>query len=136
MAALGYGGLLPFYGCALWVLGPDLPHASFAATLFVTYGAVILAFLGGALWGYAVKIPAPRKFQRLVVSNIVALFAVSAAVFAPPVPAVALLALGQVVLLLYERRQADGLGWYLRLRTRLVLAVLPAHGIMIAGLAA
>lgn len=136
MAVLGYGGLLPFYGCALWLHGPDLPGTAFAAALFIGYGAVILAFLGGTLWGYAVNVPAPRKFQRLVVSNVVALFAVSAAMFAPPLAAAVLLALGQVSLLLYERWQAESPGWYIRLRTRLVLAVLPAHGILIAGLAA
>lgn len=135
MAALGYGGLLPFYASALWVCWPGLPHASAAATLFVTYGAVILAFLGGTLWGYAVKVPPPAKFLRLVISNIVALFAVSAAL-APAVPAAVLLALGQVALLLYERSQAVNPGWYLGLRTRLVLGVLPAHAILVIGLMA
>ena len=136
MTALGYGGLSPFYACAVWACWPGLPHAALAADFFVTYGAVILAFLGGTLWGYAVKIPAPRKFQRLVVSNLVALFAVAAAVFAPPALAASLLALGQVALLLYERGQAKNPGWYLRLRTRLVLGVLPAHGLFVFGLAA
>lgn len=135
MAALGYGGLLPFYACAAWVCWPGLPHVSAAAALFVTYGAVILAFLGGTLWGYAVNVPPPGKVPRLVISNIVALFAVSAAL-APPVPAAVLLALGQVALLVYERSQSENPGWYLGLRTRLVLGVLPAHAILCVGLVA
>lgn len=136
MAALGYAGLLPFYASATWVCWPGLPHPSAAVELFVIYGAVILAFLGGTLWGYAVTIAAPRKYYRLLVSNLVALFAAAAAIFAAPLAAVALLALGQLMLLLYERWQAESRGWYLGLRTRLVLAVLPAHGLLIAGLAA
>ena len=136
MTALGYAGLLPFYGCAIWVSGPGLPYASIASALFVTYGAAILAFLGGTLWGYAAKIPAPDKYQRLLISNLVVLFAVTAVVFASPPVAAGLLALGQLSLLLYERQQAQSLGWYLGLRTRLVLYVLPAHGIFIAGVAA
>ena len=127
MAGLGYAGLLPFYGAALWALvGPaDTP-----VTIFVVYGTVILAFLGGTLWGYAATLPAPRKHQRLILSNLVALFAAVAGLASMPLLAVALLATGQVLLVVYERSQGDRRGWYLVLRTRLVLGVLPAHLLM------
>ena len=73
MGLLGYAGLLPFYACALWVCWPGLPSRALAAGVFVIYGAVILAFLGGTLWGYAVQLPAPEKHSRLVISNLTCL---------------------------------------------------------------
>ncbi len=134
MFVLGYSGLLPFYATALWVCWPDSPRPELASTVFVVYGTVILAFLGGTLWGYAVTVQAPEKYQRLVISNLVALFAAGAGLSGSALAACLLLALGQVLLLLYERAQGDPRGWYLSFRTRLVLAVLPAHGLLAMGL--
>lgn len=134
MFALAYSGLLPFYAAALWVCWPGSPAQATAATVFVVYGTVILAFLSGTLWGYAVTVRPPQKYQRLVISNLVALFAAMAGLLGSALWACLLLALGQVLLLIYERSQGDSRGWYLRLRTRLVIAVLPAHGLLALGL--
>ncbi len=134
MYALGYSGLLPFYAAALWVCWPGSPGQATAAAVFVVYGTVILAFLGGTLWGYAVTVRPPRKYQRLVISNLVALFAAAAGLLGSALAAGLLLAFGQLLLLLYERGQGDPRGWYLRFRTRLVLGVLPAHGLLALGL--
>ncbi|MEM0954687.1 MAG: DUF3429 domain-containing protein [Pseudomonadota bacterium] len=130
MAALGYSGLLPFYVCAfaalfLW------PGQHIAAQAFLVYATVILAFLGGTLWGYAVTQPLAEKHRRLVLSNLVALLAAGAALLGVTLVAVLLLALGQITLLLYERAQGDPRGWYLSLRTKLTLGALPAHGLMV-----
>jgi hypothetical protein len=130
MALLGYAGLLPFYGSAAWACATALPGRGLAVTVFITYGAVILAFLGGTLWGYAVTVAPPRKYGRLVASNLVALFAVAVALAGPAWLSVLLLALGQVVLLIYERSQAGRRGWYIVLRRNLVIAVLPAHALL------
>ncbi len=135
MFALGYSGLLPFYVAALWASWPDAPGRELATTVFVVYGTVILAFLAGTLWGYAVTVPAPLKYQRLVVSNLVALFAAAAGLMGSALLACLLLALGQVMLLVYERGHGDPRGWYLAFRTRLVLGVLPAHALFALGLA-
>jgi hypothetical protein len=136
MASLGYAGLLPFYACALWVVLPDAPGQALAGQIFVVYGVVILAFLGGTLWGNAVARPPPQKYSRLVISNLVALFAALAGLAGNLVTASLLLALGQVALLLYERGTGDARGWYLRLRSRLTLGVLPAHGLYTLGVMA
>ncbi len=52
MLVLGWSGVLPFALAVLaaWVLPA---WSGFAAALFVSYGAVILSFLGGARWGRA-----------------------------------------------------------------------------------
>lgn len=134
MFALGYSGLLPFYAAALWVALPEAPGRELATNAFVVYGTVILAFLGGTLWGYAVTVPAPLKYQRLVVSNLAALFAAAAGLMGSALLACLLLALGQVMLLAYERGYGNPRGWYLVFRTRLVLGVLPAHVLLAVGL--
>ena len=135
MALLGYSGLLPFYACALWLLIPGLPGEALAGRLFLVYGVVILAFLGGSLWGNAVIHPEPRKHARLIISNIVALFAALAGVAGSLFIGGLLLAVGQLALLLYERGSGDTRGWYLQFRTRLTLGVLPAHGLFAVGVA-
>jgi hypothetical protein len=134
MAWLGYAGLLPFYASALWLLLPAAPGKPFAADVFVAYGVVILAFLGGTLWGNAVVRPAPGKTVRLVLSNAVALFAVAAGLAGSALLAAVLLALGQLALLTYERSTGDRGGWYLILRTRLTLGVMPAHLLFVAAM--
>jgi hypothetical protein len=136
MATLGYAGLLPFYASALWVAFPDAPGRTLAGQIFVIYGVVILAFLGGTLWGNAVVRPPPHKYSRLIISNLVALFAAAAGLTGNLVAAGSMLALGQVGLLVYERRTGDVGGWYLRLRSRLTLGVLPAHLLFAVGVAA
>jgi hypothetical protein len=70
---LGIAGLLPFAALALATLRPSTPFATSMMTnpaLFglIAYGAVILAFLGGVHWGFALEpaVPAPRERLRLV----------------------------------------------------------------------
>ena len=50
---LGFAGLIPFAGCALAVAFlPEIKPE--AADALLNYGAVILSFLGGIRWGFAV----------------------------------------------------------------------------------
>lgn len=51
---LGLAGLLPFIACGLASLGLEGDRAMVA---LVAYGAVILAFLGGVHWGFALQDP-------------------------------------------------------------------------------
>ena len=54
-SALGLGltGLLPFWGLAIFIMVLDTPMKSYAIQAEITYGAVILSFLGGIHWGLA-----------------------------------------------------------------------------------
>ena len=54
---LGIAGLLPFLGAGLAALGPQGDRAMMA---LVAYGAVILSFLGGVHWGFALQDLADR----------------------------------------------------------------------------
>lgn len=54
---LGLAGLIPFAACGVLAVAPDGDRAGFA---LVAYGAVVLAFLGGVHWGFALEDPARR----------------------------------------------------------------------------
>ena len=51
--SLGLAGLLPFWGLAISIIVLDPPIKYFAVQAEITYGAVILSFLGGIHWGLA-----------------------------------------------------------------------------------
>ena len=51
--SLGLAGLLPFWGLAISIIVLDTPIKYFAVQAGITYGAVILSFLGGIHWGLA-----------------------------------------------------------------------------------
>ncbi len=60
---LGIAGLIPFVAAALGALGSTDPaRAARSIGALVAYGAVILAFLGGVLWGFVLGGPAPEAY--------------------------------------------------------------------------
>lgn len=133
MESLGLAGLLPFYGFALSVWLTSGPLQVISAQGFVIYGVVILAFLGGTLWGYAVQLQGVAKQVRLVLSNAVALVAAGAGLLGSMLWAAVALAIAQLLLLAFERASGDRRSWYLRLRTRLTIGVMPAYLLFLAG---
>jgi Protein of unknown function (DUF3429) len=50
---LGVVGLLPFIGCGLAALGLEDTYAQNMLWALMAYGAVVLSFLGGVHWGFA-----------------------------------------------------------------------------------
>ena len=64
---LGVAGLIPFVACAIGALALRGDDAERVTLALIGYGAVILAFLGGVHWGFALPTPdAPglRQAQR------------------------------------------------------------------------
>ena len=60
---LGYAGALPFLGLGLVIIYPNMDIANFASPAeikfaLLSYGAIILSFLGGLHWGRAIMMPA------------------------------------------------------------------------------
>lgn len=49
---LGIAGLIPFFGCGIGAVTAVEPDASRWMTALISYGAVILGFLGGVHWGF------------------------------------------------------------------------------------
>jgi hypothetical protein len=56
---LGVAGLIPFVVCGLGAVGYDAAWAARNMAALIAYGAVILSFLGGVHWGFALGGAAP-----------------------------------------------------------------------------
>ena len=74
--SLGYLGLIPFAGAAWLIWAGDGLLGLNPRFLFGSYSAVILGFLGGALWGRSIALESSGAVRRLLLlSNAVALLA-------------------------------------------------------------
>lgn len=135
VALLGYGGLIPFVGLAIagfFVNDTLQPRVLFA---LITYGAIILSFVGALHWGFATARPALADTLRIQLfgwSVIPALLAWSAVLLieTSPIAASALLIatfaahLRQDIRLVRQNGLTDLPGWYLPLRARLTLVAI------------
>ena len=139
---LGYAGLLPFLLAMYLLLSGNLLQASDAVTVFLSYSTVILAFLGGTLWGRVLALQeSPFTGLLLVASNLIALFAWANLLLGvvSEQAAVAGLAIGFVLVLLVECWFArflfaginpDNRDSYLNLRITLTSIVVLLHLLM------
>lgn len=77
MQLLGFAGLIPFLVFSLaQLMGVELPLPVDPMTLLLTYGAIILSFLAGILWGRAIhRADSEPTNTLLVLSNAFALLA-------------------------------------------------------------
>ncbi|MGL4231048.1 MAG: DUF3429 domain-containing protein [Casimicrobium sp.] len=127
VALLGYGGLMPFVGLAglQWI---DTQRATLWAHAFVSYGAVILSFVGAVHWGVAISTSTLSDAQRVkafVWSVVPALLAWLAMMMNQSI-ALLILLLGFIVHFIRDQRLVDAATlptWYLPLRKRLTLVV-------------
>ena len=64
---LGLAGLVPFAACGLGAVSPDPELSERSLLALAAYGAVILAFLGGVHWGFALDSSGSptQRVQRL-----------------------------------------------------------------------
>ena len=98
-----------------------------AGRIITGYGLGITAFLAGTLWGSARELSGDAKIWRLCFSNLVVLWVVAAQVFASPIGSAIAQLVAFWVLSGFEFRQANTVGWYLKYRLTLTLAVSPAY---------
>ncbi|SLN44746.1 DUF3429 domain-containing protein [Roseisalinus antarcticus] len=131
---LGCAGLVPFLWGALTVLMPGFGQQ--AATLIggrfvgpyvqLFYGAIILSFMSGVLWGFATKADGPRAAAGYALSTLPALWAFFMT-GGGPTSAATNLAAGFAALLLLDAQFARwGLApaWWMTLRIGLSAAVI------------
>ena len=108
---LGYAGLLPQLAAAGLVASGRGEWFFFGRVLALVYGIVILSFLGGIWWGFAVRrtVGQGRLAAVAVLPSLVGVALMIATQFGLPLPW-ALVALGSVVALtlLVDRRLAWG----------------------------
>jgi len=134
---LGLAGVLPFVWGALSAWNGELARtvADWLGTGFIgrslqlTYGAVILSFMSGVLWGFACKAVKPKAALLFSLSTLPALWAAfllaSAAPMQPILLIVGFAALFCLDIMFFRYRLTPD--WWLKLRallTALVLACL------------
>jgi len=122
-AALGFSGLIPFLipATGLWVVGSSYQFELAAA--LVSYGAVILSFLGGIRWGEAITRnslqPGWTALILSVIPSLIGWLALLLHFMVNQTLALVLLAVGFIFQYLLDRR-ATGKGdlppWFGRLR--------------------
>lgn len=120
---LGITGLIPFAGGALTLWMPALVLGA-GQGLLISYGAIILTFLGGVRWGTAMGPYDGRRqgfeFTVSVLGSLVGL----AALFLPAIPALTLLIAGFLVHALWDVRSVEAgrlPSWYGKLRMMLTI---------------
>lgn len=129
---LGYAGLLPFVGGALFIwllmdrLEPEPFH--FVVEALTTYAAVIVSFLGGLPWGMVMwrsrsGQPLSELERRALWAGIAYSLAAWVAVLMPPHAGLAVLGFLLIVCYLVDRKLYPELGvtGWLTLRFRLTL---------------
>jgi hypothetical protein len=128
---LGWAGVLPFAALsALTVIDSGAATGIGQGAVLqamITYGMIILSFMGGVQWGLEMtrgdgKNPAALGFAASVVPALVAF----GASFVNPMSALVILAVGFVLLLSYDLmriRAGIGPSWYAGLRFQLSTAV-------------
>lgn len=112
ITTLGFLGLAPFVASMI-AYHVDWFHASsISQKLFISYGAIILSFLSGAVWGQVIEQPYQAKGRILLIgSNLVTIGAWIALIVEQPQLSLLLLLLGYVSLFWTEVR------WLKMLRT-------------------
>jgi hypothetical protein len=124
--ALGLGGLIPFIVCAAALaLDVRLPVIDDPARALLGYGAVILSFLGGVRWGFALRmLDDGLRAQALVISVVPSIVA-WLTLLAPVMMGLAVMPLLFLLLGLADRRLTDvgAPAWYARLRVLLTSIV-------------
>jgi hypothetical protein len=140
VAALGYGGLVPFIVFCAAASQGDMHADLWRAALF-SYAAVILSFVGALHWGFAMTAPGLDARQRahLYRWSVVPALLAWPALLVYAKPAMLLLVVGFAAQYRQDRRLATHAGregflpaWYLPLRLR--LSVVACVCIAVGGL--
>lgn len=134
---LVFGGYLPFLVLTLFFLFPSIAPLARSGSLLmlISYGAVILSFLGGIRWGFATARNDDASARELLTSVVPSLIAWMCLTL-PSAPALILLAVTFIWHYFWDRRHTERHrlpGWFLPLRRRITIAVVPT--LLIAAIA-
>lgn len=133
---LGVLGLTPFVA-STFAFHFDFYHYGLQAQfLFVTYSAVILSFLSGAIWGQVLEQPFQSKCRALLfASNMAALVAWAGLLIKQPHMSLLLLLCGYITIFWLEVRWLKQIrpdqSYYPNLRFGLTVAVCAMHLLML-----
>ena len=123
---LSYCGLLPFVITLLVSILGSKELNSYSIIMFVSYGAVILGFIGAVHWGFLLESkPIKGKGLLLSISVLPSLIGWFALIIPTPV-ALLILCITYPLLFIYERYSTLNIllpGWYMLMRLKLTIIV-------------
>ncbi|WP_420465652.1 DUF3429 domain-containing protein [Panacagrimonas sp.] len=131
VSLIGYAGLIPFFLGPAWLSLSPQTIPDWMDAVWLSYCALIAAFMAGSLWGFA--LPACEGAAGLA-GLLIAMALMLLAWFStalPFAPALAVLALTFVMLLVadfWRERSLGTVGGYFALRSVLTIGVLTAMG--------
>ena len=135
---LGLSGLIPFIGCVALVFAAPPPFNTVAETAFISYGAVILSFLGGARWGAELvrggDRPSTGRLAAAVVPSVIGWFAVTLLYAGAPI-ALGMILVAGVAQLFWDLAAArSGLlpAWTAPLRITLTVVAMGCCAVLLA----
>ena len=122
--ALGYAGLMPFvvFSIGCWI---PLPYIDNDPYILITYGAVILSFMGAVHWGVAMTYDEENR-SKYFIASVIPVLAAWPALFAPETLAFIILIVGFILLIAYDWyvNKPQGLpDWYISMRNVLTVVV-------------
>ncbi|SEK44094.1 Protein of unknown function [Roseovarius nanhaiticus] len=131
---LGLAGLIPFIWGALTVLNPELGAWTIRAIgprfagpyVMLFYGAIILSFMSGVLWGFSTRLEGAQATTGYALSVIPALWAFFTTGGGPSSAGISLMAgfTGLLALDWLFWRYGAAPGWWMQLRVLLTAIVL------------
>jgi hypothetical protein len=126
-------GLLPFVAGALLSLYPPVSAPIDWAFAVRAYAALILSFLGGVRYGFAVTDDQPRRQTGALLGALLPSLIAWAALLLPPAPGLALLLVAFALIGFADvlMLRSGVRPWYGRLRLRLTVVVLIALAVML-----
>ena len=134
---LGFAGLIPFVTLSLLAFNHSLLSPEHTLLGFISYSAIILSFMAGALWGKAVALDLDDGIAKLlIISNVIALGCWIALLTPFELSALILLVSGYVYLLYIEfkAKQLSATISYITLRTILTSVVAVCHVVVMLSL--
>ncbi|MGI2172286.1 DUF3429 domain-containing protein [Shewanella sp. MF05960] len=134
---LGFAGLIPFITLSLLAFNHSVLSPEHTLLGFISYSAIILSFMAGALWGKAVVLNLDDSIAKLlIISNVIALGCWIALLTPFELSALILLVSGYVYLLYIEfkAKQLSATTRYITLRTILTSVVVVCHLVVMLSL--
>ena len=123
---LGFAGLMPFVAAAGAGILPGAQLHDLALQALLTYGAVILSFLGGIRWGLALAIADPAALSGPLCLSVLPAMLGWFAILVPASTGLIVLALGFAAILAADLRLAMAPAWYRTLRLPLSAGAIAA----------
>lgn len=123
---LSYGGLLPFFITLAGTFIGSKELSSYSVVAFISYGAIILGFVGAVHWGFLMKSDSIKR-QGLLLSISVLPGLIGWLALISPLPvALLMLSVAYPLLFVYEKHsELNSLLplWYMQMRFRLTIVV-------------